>query len=69
MWWGEFERQLSEAFFTYDKRKGREVHSNEMKLRILRGKVQTDFLQPTKAPINLELAKVPMILTYDNALG
>ena len=40
MWWGEFEKELSRAFAIYQRTEGRVVHSNEMKLRILMGKVQ-----------------------------
>jgi len=35
MWWEEFEKQLSMAFVIYDRREGRQVYSDEMKLRIL----------------------------------
>ena len=69
MWWDEFERLLNEAFSIYNKREGRQVHSEHMKLRILCRKVQADFLQNAKAAIQLDLARVPMTLTYDAALA
>ena len=49
MWWDEFERQLTDAFNTYDRHEGRMVHSEYQKLRILNRKVAADFLQATKA--------------------
>lgn len=68
MWWDEFERQLTYAFTSYDKREGRQVHSNEMKLRILVSKIKADFLAATKAALNIELARHPLIMTYELAL-
>ena len=69
MWWDEFERQLTEAFNTYDRAERRAVHSNEMKLRILNRKINADFLNATKASINLELAKTTVNMRYDEALS
>ena len=69
MWLAEFERLLNKAFTTYNKRENRVVHSNQMKLRILCRKVNADFLQSAKAAIQLELAKTPMTMTYDNAMS
>jgi len=45
MWWDEFERQLSDAFNTFDKREERVVYSNNMKLQILVDKVRANFLK------------------------
>ena len=47
----------------------RNVHSNYTRLRILNRKILVDFLQPTKAYINLELAKTPVMMTYKHALA
>jgi hypothetical protein len=69
MWWEEFEKQLTSAFTTYNKREGRMVHSPEMKLRILLTKVTADFLVPAKAGIGIELTRIPMTLTYEQALA
>ena len=69
MWWGEFEKELSRAFAIYQRTEGRVVHSNEMKLRILMGKVQADFLQNVKAALNVDLSRIPMTLTYEDALA
>ena len=69
MWWEEFEKQLNNAFTTYDRKEKREVHSDPMKLRILVKKVQADFLQHTKASIMLDLNKDPITLTYEQALA
>ena len=40
-----------------------------MRLRILNRKILADFLQATKASINLDLAKTPVTITYDNTLA
>jgi hypothetical protein len=69
MWWEEFEKQITSAFITYNKREGRVVHSPEMKLRILLHKVTADFLVPVKAGIGIELARIPMTMTYEQALA
>lgn len=69
MWWEEFERRLTRAFTIYDKREGRQVYSNEMKLRCLVGKIDADFLQLTKSTIDLELTRVPITMTYELALA
>lgn len=69
MWWEEFEKRLQEAFVTYDKRENRVVHSNDMKLRILMDKVNADFLSHIKASLTVELNRIPMMLTYDEAIS
>ena len=40
-----------------------------MRLRILNRNILVDFLQATKAFINMELAKTPVTITYENALS
>ena len=69
MWWEEFERQLSYAFNTYTRKEGRNVHSEEMKLRILTKKINADFLGHIKAAITLEMTKTPVTMTYEQALA
>lgn len=68
MWWDEFEKNLTWAFNTLDKKENRQVYSNEMKLRTLLGKIKADFLAATTASLNVELTKVPMTMTYERAL-
>ena len=68
MWWGLFERTLNEAFVIYNRKEGREVHSEHMKLRILCKKINADFLGTAKATVQLELAKVPLTISYNEAL-
>ena len=69
MWWDEFEKKLTMAFVTYDKREKRQVHSNEMKLRILCQKVNADFLHTTRQIINIGLTRTPVTMTYEQALA
>ena len=69
MWWTQFEIELKFAFTTYQKKEGQIVHSEEMKLRILLGKVKADFLNGVKSTINVSLTAVPMIMTYSQAIA
>jgi hypothetical protein len=69
MWWEEFEMQLTTCFTIYDRKEARVVHSNEMKLRILCRKVNADFLAQTKAAISIEMTRLPVTLTYEQALS
>ena len=68
MWWDEFERQLTYAFAIYDKKENRSVFSDEMKLRYLTKKISVDYLNAMKASINIELTKVPVTMTYNQAV-
>jgi hypothetical protein len=69
MWWTLFEKLLNEAFTIYNRKEGQEVHSEHMKLRILCKKVTADFLSTAKATVQLQLAKDPFTITYDEALA
>ena len=69
MWWDEFERRLNYAFYTCDKKEKRQVYSKDMKLRILTQKIGTDFLQAMKASINIEITKIPMTMSDEQALS
>ncbi len=68
MWWALFERRLNQAFHTYVKREGRQVHSDEMKLRILLKKVRAEWLSSIKTSIDIELNRRIVNYTYDEAL-
>lgn len=68
MWWEEFEKRLTHAFTVFDKKEKRKVYSDEMKLRMLTQKINADFLQHTKASINIELTRIPVTMTYQQAL-
>ena len=68
MWWDEFEKQLSHAFTIIHKDQKREVYSNEMRLRILLQKINADFLQSVKAAMSIEITRVPLLMTYEQAL-
>ena len=68
MWWTQFEIELNFAFTAYQKKENRVVHLEDMKLRILLGKIKADFLSNAKASINVALAAVPMTMTYTQAI-
>ena len=68
MWWDEFERQLTDAFNTYDRHEKRSVHLDNQKLCMLNRKINAEFIQATKSSINLELARTPVNLSYGDAL-
>ena len=69
MYWEKFEQRLTHAFTVYAKVEGGQVHSQNMKLRILLNKIKADFLVHAKAGINIELTKTPMTMTYEQALA
>ena len=69
MWWEEFETRLTVAFATIDKDQGRQVYTDIAKLRMLNKKIKADFLEQVKVSIEIELAKVPITMTYDIALA
>ena len=69
MWWDEFEMQPTNTFNTYDSIEKRSVDSNEMRLGILNKEISADFLQATKASINLALDKTHGTIKYENALA
>ena len=69
MWWDEFEAQLNFAFTAYARSEGRDIHSENMELRILTKKVNADFLSHTKASILTHMTSVPMTMTYFQALS
>ena len=62
MWWDEFELRLTNAFAIVDKDAGCKVHTDEMKLRL------ADFLTTIKTNIKMQMAMVPMMMTYSRAL-
>ena len=61
--------QLTTCFTIYDRKEARVVHSNDMKLRILIRKVNADFLVQIKAAISIEMTRIPVTLTYEQALS
>lgn len=68
MWWDEFEIRLTNAFAIIDKDAGRQVHTDDSKLRMLNTKIKADFLSQMKSNIAMEMNKVPMTMTFDLAL-
>ena len=68
MWWDEFEIRLTNAFAIVDKDAGRQVHTNVMKLRLLNKKIHANFLTTIKAPIEMQMAMIPVTVTYESAL-
>ena len=66
--WSIFERRLKKAYAAYDKDEGREVHSDNMKLRNLQSKITAPFLQLTKGIVDGEIAKRPMVITFPTAM-
>ena len=63
MWWDEFEIRLTNAFAVVDKEAGRQVHTDEMKLRLLNRKVRADFLSTIKTHIEMQMTMVLMVVT------
>ena len=69
MWWDEFKIRLTNAFAVVDKEAGRQVHTDEMKLRLLNRKVRADFLSTIKTHIKMQMTIIPMVITYTSALA
>lgn len=69
MWWAEFEKRLTRAFNAYNKHERREVFSDAMKIRKLLRLMKADFLDAVTAQLNIELQRVPMTVTYDQAIA
>ena len=69
MCWDEFENNLNTSFINYNRLNKCDVQSNEMNLCMLMHKVQADLLTHTKVSISLELLKLPITLTYVQALS
>ena len=61
MWLEEFEEQLTSAFLAYDKHeRGANVHSNEMKIRILLDKVNVEFLAHARMSLRNAMQKLQL---------
>ena len=69
MWWTELERQLTHSYAVLDRAEGREVYSDQQKLRKLLTRIKADFLGNQKAAIEVELSKIPVTMTYEVALA
>ena len=69
MWWDEFEVRLTNAFAILDKDAGRQVHTDDMKLRMLNSKIRADFLHNMKTNVQMEMNKTPTTMTYASALA
>ena len=68
MWWIDFERRICLVYQTYVKHKGREVHSDKMKLRTLLENVTCDWLGQIKSSIKVRIFDRPMTYMFTQAL-
>ena len=57
------------AFATIDKDQGKQVYTDIAKLHMLNKKIKADFLEQVRTSIEIELAKVPITMTYNVALA
>ncbi|MCP4745298.1 MAG: hypothetical protein GY874_04025, partial [Desulfobacteraceae bacterium] len=69
MWWDEFEVRLTNAFAVVDKDAGRQVHTDEMRLRLLNKKIEADFLSSMKTNIEMQMNMVPMMMTFASVMS
>ena len=69
MWWEQFEIDLDLAFNAYSRAEGRDIHSENMKLRIIIKKVTAGFLGTTRAAIMTQMTVIPTNMTYIQALA
>ena len=64
MWWDIFGIHLNNTFAVLDKNTGRQFHTDEMKLCLLKKKVGTYFLTFMKTNLYIHMNIVPMNITY-----
>ena len=70
MWWIRFEQQLKWAYSILDQKEGRQVYSDERKLKkLLEFRIKADFLTETKASLLVDLSRIPMRLSFDEAMA
>ena len=68
MWWVKFEQELLKAHTAIEADAGRPVKTDAAKLQELQTMIKADWLQNSVAVINTEIAKVPMTMTFRQAL-
>ena len=67
--WTTFEKNLKHAYAIVDRRKQRIVYDDEQKLRsLITKRIKADFLGPTLAVLEIQLAAVPLTLSFQAAL-
>ena len=69
MWWDKFEIRLTNTFAVVDKEAGRQVLTDEMKVRLLNKKVRADFLTTITMHIKMQMTMVPMVVMYASAFA
>lgn len=69
MWWDKFEQELTLAYTIFDRVEKRQVHSDQTKLRTLLKKVHADFLEATKASIDVRATDPVNPITFQQALA
>lgn len=72
MWWARFEQKLKWAYAVIDREEGqgRPVYSDARKIKkLLEKRIKADFLAETKATLMVQLAQVPMRLTFIQTLA
>ena len=70
MYWDKFEKDLKHAYAVIDKKARRVVHDDPAKLRsLVNERIKADFLKSTNSVLKIELGKVPLTLTFQNALN
>ena len=67
--WDTFEKDLKHAYAIVDRRSNRVVHDDQQKLRtLLTKRIKADFLATPLAVLKIQLAAVPLVLTFQSAL-
>lgn len=68
--WEKFETEITKAYAIVDRAEGRQVHSDEMKLRKLqKDRIRADFLKVNHSTIEARCAEIPMTMTFDTAIS
>ena len=64
MWWDKFDIRMSNKLEIFNKDVGRQVHTDELKLRLLNNNICDKFITVIKATIDMQMSVTPMIMTY-----
>ena len=68
MWWVSFEVSITNVFDVINKGARRQVHMDEMKLKLLNLKMKADYLVSMKINIDMQMNMVPKSMTYASTL-
>ena len=69
VWWDESEIRLNNSFAIIDKDAGRQIHTNESKLRLLNKNIRAKFLTTKTMTIGMQMSIITMNIAYFSELS